>query len=703
MHFVRRAFLFCALAGTATAQSDGLSIPSAHPRLFWTPAKLSQAQAWVAKTGYKGRTDYGRTLDGYDILFTCYVMGNGTACANALSYSQSFVPSGVGSLGSDDVRVYAEVVALGYDWLYPQWTDAQRTAFYTNWSNWMGAENAQAWGGVTMQSSNYFFGRIRADFVLGVGTYLDNSNAPVLLDRALGPSFATSYWPAFVNFTTPSPNPGPNAGGGYGFFSQEGSQYGRYALSYLAYLVPSASLLGRNLWSETKALQSAVFQTIYATVPQPTVRRSNTRDIFSWSDDQVWQYNSCSGVSHNGPNADGGCGAAQQYFGDYMQMAANEQPGTAVGRLARQWIADVHPATAPAFLATDPGDTTQPYTTLPLDYFASGPQYAWWRSDWTPNASALMIQAGQESPAAGHYHVDWGNFQWFRKGAWLVRETPSYTDQVAGLGRVGIGTSDGFLGHNVPVVGGLGPVNAGCTDGPAVVNRLETQPEYAYLDVDLSKVYSNAVCGYDHPERGNPYARHVEREFLFLRDIETLLILDRVQADNATRSRTFLSRCETAPTATDSSHYACVNGTQKAAYTMLLPANPSLLVVPENANGGNNLNWTYRMEVSDIAPAGAQSYFLTAIQGLDATATPLAPVLVDNGNSWTITLDPNHTVTLSKGTNSAGGSVTANGMTWVLRGNVQSMAVTDDGPRWDIRDGIKIGGRGGLKGSVMIR
>jgi hypothetical protein len=71
-----------------------------------------------------------------------------------------------------------------------------------------------------------------------------------------------------------------------------------------------------------------------------------------------------------------------------------------------------------------------------------------------------------------------------------------------------------------------------------------------------------------------------------------------------------------------------------------------------------------------------------AIQGLNAGGTPLTPTVQDNGTSWTVAIDPNHSVTLNKGMTSAGGSVTINGVTKNLRTDAQAMTITGNWPVW---------------------
>jgi hypothetical protein len=335
------------------------------------------------------------------------------------------------------------------------------------------------------------------------------------------------------------------------------------------------------------------------------------------------------------------------------------------------------------WMAIDPGGSAQALSTLPLDYYASGPQFAYWRNNWNTNASSLFLQMGQTA-GGGHNHFDVGNFQWFRGGAYLIRETPSYNTTVAGYNSSGTTPGNFGYAHNVPLIGGLPEVTAGCTDSDGIARRMESQSAYAYIDADISGTFTNNVCAGNHPERENAYAKHGEREFIFFRDIEVLLVLDRLQADTASRTKTFVSHCESNPSSIDATHYLCVDGSQQASYSVLLPATPSLTVVNEAANGATCAanECQHRLEINDNTPIGAQSYFLVAIQGMNSGGNPLKPTVQDNGTSWTVTLDSNHIATLNKGMTSAGGSVTINGATINLRANAQAMTITDNGPVW---------------------
>jgi hypothetical protein len=113
--------------------------------------------------------------------------------------------------------------------------------------------------------------------------------------------------------------------------------------------------------------------------------------------------------------------------------------------------------------------------------------------------------------------------------------------------------------------------------------------------------------------------------------------------------------------------------------TILLPAAPKTGVVDEQEADGSS-NGQFRLEVSTSGEA--QSYFLTVLQGKDASAPALSPSLADDGTNLTVTLDGSTSVVFVKGETSAGGSVTIGGAKKELRGDVQGIKVTDAGPAW---------------------
>ena len=693
------------LSATATNTIAGLNIPTGHPRLFWNAGRVATAQAWVKSTGYAGlTTTFPRAVDDYDMAFTCFIMNISGACTQVISDALALTPSSTngGGSGDDNMRRNGEWVMLVRDWLAPGCgkaqclTSSQASTIDSNWSTWQSNQDnpIQTWGNVGMPASNYFAGQFRNDFDFGIASYMDNPNAAANLNYG-----AVNRWNDLLNFVSPN-GTGKNGAKGYALHNQEGGgEYGRYSLDYYALALASSAVLGRDMWTETTAFKSGVFQTIYNTMPTTTAGRAMT-DMFTWGDDELWSTGAgCGYISHNGPDGHGGCGASSQTYGDFMQAAANEFPGTAVGKLARQWISTVKPAIGPIFLSVNPGGSSQAYSTMPLDYYASGPQFMYSRSDWTTNGTSMLWQMGitngtnmetTQSWGGGHNHNDAGNFQIFRKGVNIVRETMGYVESVAGYNSVGTADTVTGLAHNVPLMGGQGGSNivGGCTDGPGIVKRLETQPNYSFAVTDISLAYKNLVCDPGRLGRANPYVVAVVREYYYFRGINVLVIVDRLQSDVASRSTTFVSHCETNPTVV-SATIACIDGTQEALYTALVPAAPSIKIVAENANGANAANWQYRIEANNSNPGNVVSYNVYTIQLGDVSGfSPLTPGVVDStpGNpssgTFTITLDANDSLLINKGITSSGGTITAAGSTRALATAVQGMTITDSGPVW---------------------
>lgn len=688
---------------TATNTIDGLNIPTGHPRLFWNAGRVATAQAWVKSTGYAGLTTSPRPLDDYDVAFTCFVMNVSAACTQAITDAGSFSPSSTngGGTGDDKMRALGEQRILIRDWLSPGCgkasclTSEQVATFDTNWSLWQSNQDAatQTWGNVGMPVSNYFCGQFRNDFDFGIASYIDNVNATANLHYG-----AVNRWNDLLNFVSPT-GTGKNAALGNALYSQEGGgEYGRYCLNYYALPLASSAVLGRDMWTETTAFKSGVLQTIYNTMLVPTTSRSMW-DGFTWGDDENWINGAgCGYISHNGPDGHGGCGMSSQYYGDFMQAAATEYNAKNTGRYARQWISTVNPAIGPLFKSVDPGGTALAFSNLPLDYYSSGAQYMYLHDTWASTGTAMLWQmglnqGGNPSPSlaigTGHWHIDAGTFQVSRKGVNIIRETMGYSETVAGYNGVGTTSAAGGLAHNVPLVGGqAGVMEQEYSDGPGVVKRLESQPNYAFAAADLTLTYHNNVVDPGKTSRENSSAVSVVREYYYFRGINVVVIVDRLQTDTATRGTTFVSHCETNPTAV-SATVKCIDGTQEALYTALVPAAPTVSIVAENANGATAAAWQYRIEANNSNPGNVVSYNIYTIQLGEASGfSALTPGIVDStpespsSGTFTITLGANDSLVINKGIASSGGTITAAGSTKALAAAVQGMTITDNGPAW---------------------
>ncbi|MGB2899420.1 MAG: hypothetical protein WBB89_09155 [Candidatus Acidiferrum sp.] len=692
-------------SSTSTNAVYGLTIPAGHPRLFWNAARVAKAQAWVTSTGYRGVTTDFRPLDYYDLAFTCFIMNNATACSTAIADAVALTPSspsGTG-VGDDNMRRNGEWVMIVRDWLAPGCgkaqclTTLQAGTIDSNWSIWQANQDAaiQTWGNVGMPTSNYFAGQFRNDFDFGIASYNHNTQADANLKYGI-----QNRWNDLLNYASPT-GTGKNGKLGYGMHTQEGvGEYGRYSINYYAFPMASSALLGRDLWNETTAFKSGVLTTIYNTMLMQTTSRTMW-DGFTSSDDENWTLGAgCGYQSQNGPDTHGGCGMSSQYYGDFMQAAANEYTSTNIGKYARQWIATVNPAIGPLHKSVDAGGSTLAFLNLPLDYYSSGAQYMYLHDSWIPSTGTVMLwqmginQGGNPDPASalgtGHWHWDAGTFQVSRKGVNIIRETPSYGETVAGYNGAGLELASTGFGHNIPFIGGMASINifGACSDGPGIVRRLESQAGYAFAVTDLTKTYRNDVCDGSHTGRENLHAVSVVRELFYFRGINVLVIVDRLQSDASSTSTTFVSHCETLPTATAPT-VSCVDGTQKALYTALVPAAPSIALVAENANGATAPAWQYRIEANNSNPGNVVSYNIYTIQLGDAAGfMPLTPGVVDSApgtpttGTFTITLDANDSLVINKGITSSGGTIKAAGSTKALATTVQGMTITDSGPVW---------------------
>jgi hypothetical protein len=266
--------------------------------------------------------------------------------------------------------------------------------------------------------------------------------------------------------------------------------------------------------------------------------------------------------------------------------------------------------------------------------------------------------------SVGHYHHDRGSWQIWRNGRWLSRETVEYAQSITAYNGNGTTGIDQPIATNSILINAVGPRSV---DAFTRARRLESQTNYTYADVDLSASFDSSQ------------ASHVEREFIFVRPLETMVIVDRLQSASPSATKTFLAHCET-PWATSGATATCTNGSQALKMTMLVPSNPSFHLVSEVVSA-NPIAGQSRLE-ANTNPGTAQSYIITVLQAKDASASSLSPTVVEDANTYTITLNASTKIVVNKGMSSSGGSITINGTTKSFRSDVQSMSVSEDGPQW---------------------
>ena len=675
------------------ATAHGFTISESHPRLWFTPERLAQARRWLAEHPFTpASSDYLHIAWKHAVA--------GTDCSRAIEWAlkeqvpeRQFSPR---ANGSDVARWNGLTAALVYDWCHDQLTPRQRTDLLGNvggsgkgWNDYLAGINQQDWGSPRMTQSNYNWGNLRNDLAFGIATYSENRTAAEAL---LADGLVSRWSKAFVPSVAREP----------GGVTQEGTAYGASLLEYPIIPFVTMGLGGRNPYSETAFFQQAVFWLIYGTSPAPTASADGRPgfQLSPFSDDELF--------------TDGGILNLRTYYQDFMTMAAGQWAASDVGRYARHWLDTVgsHPAVKPAsaYLRAQ-GQATQAKApgALPLDYYASGVQFLYGRKAWDGASTWFHWQLGKPLEGGGHWHADVGNLNIWRGGRWLTRETTGYSDTIAGYaGRAGGNDDSGsIIAHNGLVFGT--PLYVGGTKlmpsvdaGQSVVRRLESRPGWAYADVDMTNRYRWSS---NYAQYNGGAVVHVERELLFLRELETTVVLDRLTAGDVVRGTdagkpaagqvtTFVLHFETSPVLEDATHLTARNGDQALRVTTLVPASPVRRVVDERACAGCSRVGLHRVEID--ATGSAQRYFLHVLQGRDAGAANLVATVVDSApdrpDAGTFTLalrpptGPETIVVFEKGRTSRGGTVRLPGAPPApLGSSVQGIRYTDRGPEWEAR------------------
>lgn len=134
---------------------------------------------------------------------------------------------------------------------------------------------------------------------------------------------------------------------------------------------------------------------------------------------------------------------------------------------------------------------------------------------------------------------------------------------------------------------------------------LESRGAYAYAAVDLTPAYRATR----HPVLDNPAVVRVEREHLFVRSLETLLVFDRVESTSGSQPKLFLAQLrDRARRGRCIAHGHGHQRPQAMRMTTLVPAAPTYRpVVNEGGPVGQ-----FRVEVE--TSGSAQSNFLHALQ-----------------------------------------------------------------------------------------
>ncbi|MFN7939524.1 MAG: malectin domain-containing carbohydrate-binding protein [Bryobacteraceae bacterium] len=645
----------------AQAQTAGLDIPAAHPRLWFTPGRLAQARAWYASNPFTpSSSDY--IGQAFRYLMTGETQYARSAIAHAVSVTAPDLaansPDPYTGVASDTARWEGEIVILTYDWCYDQMTPAERTTVRDRWNFYINNLRQKPWGGPTMPQSNYYWGYLRNEFEWAIATWGESAMAETFLNHALSTRWQNSFVPHALT-------------GGLGGVFQEGSGYGRALAEYSTVPLISSALMGRDLTAESSYFRDAVFYMIYATPPARTALRSTGSlywELFPFADDERF--------------IDGGNASAGSWA-QFMWAMADKWRDSGVGKYARRWINMVGSSPSRFVRAVDRGGQELPFSQLALDYYAPGPGYLYGRNNWNPQSTVFQVQLS-EAYDEGHGHDDMGNWQIWRNGRWLSRESTGYAQTLAGFAGSGTVETTHPLAHNSLLVNQRGYA-LGERNGRPIVKRIHSGTHFSFGAVDITPPFRNNLIQYPHPERENAEAVHVEREYLFIRPLETMLVFDRVLSATASVPKTFLAHFERQPVADGTNSWLAVNGDQALRVTTLLPANPVQRVITEGGAIGQ-----YRLE-SETSGA-LQSYMLHVMQARDAAGQNVQAQVTDTGSAYVVTLQHPTLgfarVQFAKGSNSSGGGVAYSasalpGTVEPLLDRIQGISMTDDGPQWE--------------------
>lgn len=632
---------------------DGLTIPTARPRLWWTADRLARAKSWFAAHPFTPRDD-APDEQAFHYLMT----GTAASCRAAIDHALgvTFSTSGV---ASDDARWEGENVILAYDWCHDVMTDGERRTLLDRWNGFIEALDAKPWGGPGMEGNNYYIGYLRNALEWAMATWGENPRAQAILQHALVTRWKASFLPYAET-------------AGAGGVPHEGSQYGRGVMFYWTVPLVTAGLYGRNMWDETRTFRDSVYYLIYSLPPgdstlarNPDERRAET---FPFNEDERW--------------LDGGTGA--RTLGSYLVPLVEQWASSPIAGYIQRYL-DVTGATpANKFIAATA--TTVPardFHALPLDYWAPGIQFFYTKNSWDPTATAVNLQLG--TPAGvGHEHLDAGSFQIWRAGRWLSRETVGYTDTIVGWNNGAPVDCRAPVGHNAVTFNGKGVIDLRV--GAPKTLRLESKADHSFAAVDLTPAMT-IQPDEDLARSGNPFAAGAIREFLFVRPLDALVVFDRMQAANgampaASVTKTFITHFEQAPVV-ESNSVLGVDGDEALRLTTMVPARPSFRVIAEGGAVGQ-----HRVELD--TSGSAQSHFLNVLHARDASAEDLRTSMKETADGYELTLTHpakgTAVVTFRKGMQSTGGSfgfsATGTPVPAALGTGVQTQAITDAGPVW---------------------
>ncbi|HVJ18486.1 MAG TPA: heparinase II/III family protein [Polyangiaceae bacterium] len=656
-------------AGSPGPEPGGvLAIPAEHPRLFFNAERLEGARQWFEQNPFEPGTATD-AISATDAALHYLLTGNEDSAASAIAWALSVEVDTSGN-GSDIARWDGEAVILVYDWCHAAMSDADRELFVQRWNVYLSELNAQDWGGVGMEGNNYYLGNVRNTLEWGIATHGENAEAEAFLAYGLETRWRDSFLPYADEF-------------GKGGVMHEGSAYGRRVLAYWTVPLVSASLFGRNLWDETPFFRESLYWLIYSTTPGLTEQQSGDGSVSVY---ETWPSNE----DERWLERDLVYNTAQTTLGDYLTPLLAHYAGLPVAGHVAAFLERTETTAESRFVAA--AATSEPardLAELPLDYFAEGLGMAYAKTSWDGSASALQVQVSTPV-GVGHNHLDAGTFQLWRKGRFVTRETVGYAQLIAGYADSARDCRD-TVGHNGLLYDGRGSID--WQNGRPETLALSSGDDHFYIAMDLSEAYT-IRDDQAHREQelvdglplGNPGAGRTLREFLFIKPLETLVVLDRMEADGEDPSavtKTFLVHFPAQPEAPSPDVYLAQTGDQTLRVTTALPLGTTRRVVAEGGDIGQ-----FRAEIE--ASGSTETLFLHVLEMRDAGEAALTIQVEQTASGHRLILQDAARGTahleFDGGVSATGGAfgyaMTGEPSVSALRDGVQELAIDVDGVRW---------------------
>ena len=625
-------------------------------RLWWTPARIQEAQVWWKTNAYVPESD-----DPEGNAFAYLMTGNiqyGMAAVSSIT-NISILASELEGVSSNNYKWQAGALEA-FSWCYNLLTPTQITTFISEYNNYTQILLAKSWGGPGMEGNNYYWGYFGNALNWALDSYYINPMAPTFLYDIMVTRWQDGVLPYF-------------AGGDAGGVPPEGSEYFADILDFELIPFETMKLMGDDVVSQTQWYQAAAYWVIYDTSPSPI---DGSYAGFPFEDDE----------DSNGIPAF----TTFQVYGDFMTMVANEWPTQPIGEYARQWLNITQTSVDPWVAAVDPGGTALSYTNLPLDYYAPGMSYVYSRTSWAPGATAVLLQLG-ESSAASHQQLDMGAFQIEAGSQQLAIPHTGYVQTFAD------GTSSELTSaHNGLLYNNVGQAQYDQA-GPPQVLALESTPTLTYAVDDLTNTYLGS-SGY-----GNASAGHTVREFIFIKPLDTLFVVDRMASSSVSVTQSFLLHTPGSPTIVNSNDVTFTSGNEELFLTTVPTAGShSYSVSNEGDEGSTDV---YRLQ--DNYTGVQDNVLLHAITIGPPGSDPVSVAITgQTASTWTITFTSatlgTAVLVLNNGTFSLGGSFgyAASGTPVLspLTNSVQTITVTSNGPVWGA---VGSGGTAGVANVAM--